>query len=226
MCSSYTLFASTVGKSLYHSHDDIMNTAEEFINDSIDSDNENIKVSVKSLDKRLRLSKCLTPLNAFWPPGSKNTGHTTVGIRCEHDSKPWKIFVSANVKQFAEVWVTRVAVARGSILTENSAVLDWREISHRSIQYYTNEQNPIGLVTKRPLRIGDILSPTALDKPIAIKRGDKVIVIARKNGLEIRATATALNSAAKGDRIKVRNIASDKVMEGTLFDDSIVYVNI
>ena len=112
------------------------------------------------------------------------------------------------------------------MINKDNCTLDWREVSRINSQYYSSTQSPIGLIAKRPLRVGDVLSFQALEKPLAIKRGDKVVVIARKNGLEIRATATALSSAAEGDRVKVRNISSDKVMEGTLFENSIVYVNI
>ena len=134
--------------------------------------------------------------------------------------------ISATIKQFAEVWVTKASLARGTLINKDNCTLDWREVSRINSQYYSSTQSPIGLIAKRPLRVGDVLSFQALKKPLAIKRGDKVVVIARKNGLEIRATATALNSAAEGDRVKVRNISSDKVMEGTLFENSIVYVNI
>ena len=226
VCCSLNVTAGTANGDRYQNHEDIIKTALEFVNHSIGEDNDNVKVSFKSLDRRLQLSKCANPLNAFWPPGAKVSGHTSVGIRCDDNIKPWKIFITASIKQFAEVWVTKSSVARGTIINKDNSALDWREISHVNTPYYPDTQSPIGLVTKRPLRMGDILSSHALEKPLAIKRGDKVVVIARKNGLEIRATATALSAAAEGDRIKVRNISSDKVMEGTLFENSIVYVNI
>ncbi len=226
VCSVIHVYAGTADLDRYQSHEDIINTASEFVSYSIDDDNDNVKVQFKSLDRRLQLSRCTEPLHAFWPPGAKAFGHTTVGIRCDDNIKPWKIFITASIKQYAEVWVTKASVARGTIINADNSVLDWREISHINTQYFSNTQSPAGLITKRPLRMGDILSTQALEKPLAIKRGDKVIVIGRKNGLEIRATATALNSAAEGDRVKVRNISSDKVMEGTLFENSIVYVNI
>lgn len=226
LCAVTHTGAGTINKDKFQSHEDIIKAASDFVSFSMGDNKDNIKVSFKSLDRRLQLSKCADPLIAFWPPGAKIAGHTTVGIRCNDNNKPWKIFITASIKQFAEVWVTKASVARGTLISKENSILDWREISHVNTQYYSHEQSPVGLIAKRPLRMGDILNTQALEKPLAVKRGDKVIVIARKNGLEIRATATALSSAAEGDRLKVRNISSDKVMEGTLFENSIVYVNI
>jgi len=124
------------------------------------------------------------------------------------------------------VWVTNSAIARGTILSNANIVLEKREISFTHSEYFDKQQSPLGLKAKRPLRKGDIIQVLALEKPMAIKRGDRVVVIARINGLEIRTAATALSSAAEGDRIRVRNLSSNKELEGTLSKDSVVHVNI
>ena len=118
------------------------------------------------------------------------------------------------------------ALSRGTILDRSHVALDRKEISNNQREYFSIDQSPIGLITKRPLRRGVIVQAQALDKPMSVKRGDRVIVIARINGLEIRTAAKALNSAAEGDRIRVQNLSSKKELEGTLSKNSVVHLNI
>lgn len=210
----------------YQQHNEITNAVKSFIDESINTnDDDSVKITTKALDKRLQLHKCELPLQAFWPPGANQSGHTSVGIRC-NDGKPWKIYISAQIKQYQQVWVTMTALSRGTILDRSHVALERKEISNNQREYFSIDQSPIGLITKRPLRRGVIVQAQALDKPMAVKRGDRVIVIARINGLEIRTAAKALNSAAEGDRIRVQNLSSKKELEGTLSKNSVVHLNI
>ena len=208
-----------------HAHSDIISTAKYFVDSAINKQDDSTQVQIKSLDKRLQLHKCEIPLQGFWPPGASQVGHSTVGIRC-NDKKPWKIFVSVQIKQFEQVWVTTSAISRGTILSNKNVAVENREISFTHSEYFNQQHSPLGLMAKRPLRKGDIIQVLALEKPMAVKRGDRVVVVARLNGLEIRTAATALSSAAEGDRIRVRNLSSNKELEGILSKNSVVQVNI
>ncbi len=209
----------------HHQHSDIIKSVKDFIGESIGGNDDSTVITTKALDKRLRLHKCEIPLQSFWPPGASKSGHTTVGVRC-NDDKPWKIFVGAQIKQYQQVWVTVTAISRDTILDRSHVALERKEISAHQHDYFNIDQTPIGLMTKRPLRRGDIVQERALEKPMAVKRGDRVVVIARINGLEIRTAATAMNSAATGDRIRVQNLTSKKELEGTLHENGMVHVNI
>lgn len=206
-------------------HYEIVSQAKAFIEQDLQLDLNDASVTIKSLDPRLRLHQCSQSLHAFWPPGAQKIGHTSIGVRCE-DQKPWKIFISAHIQQFTDVWITTTPVARGTVLIDSHVVLERRDISKSITQYITSTQNPVGLVAKRPLRAGDILQTSAVTKQKVVKRGDRVHVVGRKNGLEIRTSATALTDGAAGDRIRVRSLSSKKELEGILQKNSTVYVNI
>jgi len=224
--STHSVLAeSELASSKYQQHSDITSAVKDFIGNSINNNDDSVTITTKPLDKRLKLHKCALPLHAFWPPGASQSGHTSVGVRC-NDDKPWKIYISAQIKQYQQVWVTMTALSRGTILDRSHVALERKEVSNSHREYFSIDQSPIGLLTKRPLRRGDIVQALSLEKPMAVKRGDRVIVIARINGLEIRTTAKALNSAAEGDRIKVQNLSSKKELEGILHKNSVVHVNI
>ena len=207
------------------SHQDISDQTVAFIEQDLQLSSTDGSARIKPLDQRLRLRKCTLPLQIFWPPGAQKIGHTSIGVRCS-DHKPWKIFIGAQIQQFTDVWVTTTAIDRGVILEATHIKLERRDISQSITQVVAGAQNPVGWITKRPLRSGDILQSTAIAKQKIVKRGDRVHVVGRKNGLEIRTTATALSDAASGDRIRVRSLATKKELEGVLRANSTVYVNI
>lgn len=216
--------ALAAGESV-HDHQEIIEQTQVFIAQDLQLDSNNSAVTVKPLDPRLRLHQCRDPLQVFWPPGAQKIGHTSIGVRCT-DQKPWKIFIGAQIQQFSDIWVATTAIARGTLLDESHVKLERRDISKTITQYFTGRQSPVGLVAKRPLRAGDVLQASAVAKQKLVKRGDRVHVIGRKNGLEIRTSATALSDGASGDRIRVRSLSSKKELEGILRKNNTVYVNI
>ncbi len=213
------------GNELRHDHEDIMLQAKSFIEADLDQHSGSANILVKPLDNRLQLHACTKTLNLFWPPGARKSGHTSIGVRC-NDHKPWKIFIGVQIQQIVDVWVTKTAIDRDTVIDSSHVTLMKRDISQTASQYIPSSQSPVGLVAKRPLRAGDVVQLSTLAKQKNIKRGDRVLVIARKNGLEIRTFATALTDGATGERIQVRNISSEKVLEGVLDENRVVNVNI
>ena len=126
----------------YHEHDDITATVKSFIGESISTSNDSAAITSKPLDKRLQLHRCEIPLQAFWPPGASQSGHTSVGIRC-NDNKPWKIYISAQIKQYQQVWVTKTALSRGTILDRSHVSLERKEISNNNREYFSIDKSPI-----------------------------------------------------------------------------------
>lgn len=205
--------------------DDIMASAKSFIENNLGLDPESTKVKIKSLDNRLKLHACTIPLSASWPPGAQKSAHTSVGVQC-NDHKPWKIYIGAHIQIFSDVWVTTTPLSRGMIIKADHVAIERRDMSNRFSEYMRHQQSPLGLVTKRALRAGDVITQSALVKQIAIKRGQKVQIIAKKNGLEIRSNAVAVTNGAMGERIRVRNSSTKKEMEGVLTENNTVLVNI
>lgn len=203
----------------------ITESAKSFIEENLGLDPESTTVKIKSLDNRLRLHACTIPLRASWPPGAQKSAHTSVGVQCD-DYKPWKIYVGAHIQVFSDVWVTTTPLNRGMVIKPEHIVIERRDMSNRFSEYMHSQQSPLGLVTRRPLRAGDVITQSALVKQIAIKRGQKVQIIARKNGLEIRSNAIAMTNGSMGERIRVRNSSTKKEMEGILTENNIVQVNI
>lgn len=62
----------------------------------------------------------------------------------------------------------------------------------------------LGWVTKRLIRVGEVLRPPAIAPAELIRSGDTVQLLWRDGDLEIRMTGRAMGSAAEGEAVLVR----------------------
>jgi flagella basal body P-ring formation protein FlgA len=57
-----------------------------------------------------------------------------------------------------------------------------------------------------------------------VKRGSKVEIIANFDGLDVRMRGEALADGGRGDRIRVKNLSSGRVVTGTVSGSGVVHV--
>ncbi|HRY18515.1 MAG TPA: flagellar basal body P-ring formation chaperone FlgA [Candidatus Competibacteraceae bacterium] len=193
--------------------DDIQRTAHAFLTVQHRDRKELPKIRLQSLDRRLRLPKCQAALEAFLPSGARTTGNTSVGVRCP-DAKPWSIYLSANVRIYDQVLIARRFLRRGTILSAVDIQLERRELSTLPGGYETDPQQLIGRQLQHALMIGKVISPRSVKMTPAVRRGETVTLIAGQSGIEITSSGIALSDASIGERLRVRNESSQRVIEG------------
>ncbi|MBT8440366.1 MAG: flagellar basal body P-ring formation protein FlgA, partial [Gammaproteobacteria bacterium] len=148
----------------------------------------------------------------------------TLGVRCD-DDKPWSLNLPITVTIYKDIVVTADALPRGKILTEN----DFRHVSYDVSKLpagYIEDDRGIGMELKRRLSRGVPLTINMLRKPIIIKRGQQVSIIATTGRMEVRMPGKALAHGAAGDRIRVMNLKSKKKVEGTVTPSGNIRVDI
>ncbi len=202
----------------------IRDVVSKFV-DAEHAHSKSISLSTSQLDNRLRLQRCSRKLEAFWSPGARPIGNTTVGVKCNGD-KPWKIYVPVYIEAREKVWVANRHLTRGETLVASDASSQNLNISAHHRGYITDINKFIGYELKRSIKKGGILTPRSLEAPKLVKRGEKVILLAATNGVEIRMSGTALSDGSEGISIKVRNLSSRRIIEGIVIAPGIVKVRI
>jgi flagella basal body P-ring formation protein FlgA len=185
--------------------------------------NPALVVEAGALDTRLQLPACPAALATALAPGSRELGPVTVSVRCP-GPKPWTVYVPVRVQQFIEVLVAARPLARGEEIRAQDVSLVRQEVSMVSGGYLTDPAELAGKRLKRPLAPGALLSPQALESPPVVRRGQSVTILARNNGFEVRMAGEALNDAAPGEPVRVRNLHTKKVVEGTVLRTGTVQV--
>jgi flagellar basal body P-ring formation protein FlgA len=182
------------------------------------------QIEIGAPDARLRLARCNQPLIAELPPGSRAVGSTTVGVRCPGTS-PWSIYIPVRVQIFANILVAAHPLARGVPLTLDDLTLSRQDLAMVPGSALTEVAQAVGKRLRYPVATGAALNAGLLDLPPLVKRGQNVTIISASQGLEVRATGEALNDGASGETVRVRNLLTKKIIQGTVQDTGLVRVS-
>jgi len=209
----------------HHPLDDISKTAHDFVLNQIQLDNEEIEVVVGRLDSRLRLHLCTIPLEAYNQNNEVHHGLSTVGVRCA-DAKPWSLYVPVSIKHFKKVAALKHAVIRNSIISEDDIFLVKMNINRLSSGYFDDIAQLKGKILTQNLLKGAVLTKHHIKTPMAIKRGQSVTLIAKNSAIEVRMEGTAMSKGAIGERIKVKNNRTKRIVEGVIVNKHLISVNL
>ena len=209
----------------FHPLDDIAQTAHDFALNELSSVGEEIQIHIGQLDPRLRLNRCSLPLQASSPGYGTRQGLSSVNIRC-NDGKPWSLYVPVTIKNLKQVATLKRAVIRGNVLTTDDIVLKKVNINRLSSGYYERIEQLLGKVIIQNLAKGAVLTQHHVKSQKTIQRGQTVTLIAKNSVIEVRTEGTALAEGALGDRIKVKNLKTERVVEGVIIDKRLINVNL
>lgn len=185
--------------------------AEQFLRTQASGLPGEVRVTVGSIDPRMKLPACATQ-EAFFPPSSKAWGKTSVGIRCTAPS-PWTIYVSAKVQVNGDYVVAAVPLAQGQTITQADIAKVKGDLTAMPAGIITDASQAIGRMVANSIRLGSPLRQDALRNQQAIQQGQAVRVIVNGAGFSVSSEARALNNANEGQLTQVRT-SSGQVISG------------
>jgi flagella basal body P-ring formation protein FlgA len=204
-------------------HASIRDAARQHVAASADRLAARTEITVGRLDSRLRLTACDRPLETYDSPNGLNGGRGVVGVRCE-GGKPWKIFVPVTVALIESVVVTRRPLVRGQAVQADDLMLSETDVSRLHKAYFTRIDDVVGLRAKRPVGSGKTLHAGLLKREQLVQRGKTVSILADLSGLQVSMRGKAMSDGSYGDRIRVKNLKSGRVISGTVAGNGLVKV--
>jgi flagella basal body P-ring formation protein FlgA len=171
-------------------------------------------VQVHSIDKRLNLSKC-EKINYQLSSGAKLIGKTTVKVSCEAP-KIWSFYVNANISCFTDVYTLNGNFNKGHIIRQSDVYKVRKDLARLPFGYITEKEQIVGKEIKRNLQAGRPVTPSQIRNPLLIKRGGIVSLQNKTAGFTVQMKGVAMMDGAAGDRIRVKNSSSDRIVEGTV----------
>lgn len=174
---------------------------------------QDIDINVGRIDRRLKLVTCQQAPVAFLAPGAKLQGKLTVGLRCL-GPKPWTVYVPAHIKIFADVIAATQPLLRGTDISAADIMLVRQELSQLRSGYFTKKEAVIGKILTQNLAAGHAITPKRIKAAILVRRGEKVTIVVSVGTLKVRGKGEALNDAARGELISVRNSQSKRIIQG------------
>lgn len=203
--------------------ENIRAAARAFAAQEIGGAANNIHIEVGRLDPRLRLAACGEPLTAYFSPGSRTIGRTTVGVRCE-GPKAWSLFVPLHIERRIAVAVAVAPVPRGHVIGAADVHYELRSVAKLNGGHFTANDQLIGKVTTRPITRGAAYAQNMVKAPRLVRRGERVVLALQTGGVAVRVAGQALRDGIRGERIPVRNLSSKRIIEGIVHEPGLVLV--
>ncbi len=172
------------------------------------------EITSADLDPRLRLTACDGPLVAFTPPGSRLQGNSTVGVRCD-SPQPWSIYIPIKIAIFQQAMVVTSRMARGQLIDENDIAIREVDISRVKGRAFVTKDELIGNKLKTSLQSNQVIDSSFI---CLICKGDAVVITANSSAISVSMAGKALNDGNKGDKIRVQNNASRRIIDAIITD--------
>jgi flagella basal body P-ring formation protein FlgA len=179
------------------------------------SNKGNIKVSVGNLGKRLRLHRCLQEPDMSLRDSVGTGGNISVHVQCK-TAPGWSVHIPAQVSIFRELPVAIRDIARGEQISP--ADIHWKTINISGLRqaFHTDAQAIIGQEVKRNIGQGLPFITSLLDAPTLIRRGDVIDLEAQAGSIKVSTSGTALTDGRLGQKIRIKNNQSDRIVTGTV----------
>lgn len=117
--------------------------------------------------------------------------------------------IRIKLEALADIVVSTSTLRRGVILAAEDIELIYQDISHLKNPIFSS-QEIVGKRLKRSVRLGEPLQKQQVEFPPVIKRGERVIIQAKKHGLMLTAAGEAKQDGLTGESIRVMNNGSHK----------------
>ena len=183
------------------------------------------EITVRRLDPRLTLKPCKQPLAASVRRGSKLAGITTVSVSCTGQNN-WKIYVQAEVKIVLDIVVADAMLERGQVISEGDLAIESHDIGNLPQGYFDDTGKVAGMVARRAIKPGDLINSHMLKRAYMVKRGESVYLVVKTPGLQVRMKGKALGNATKGNTVRVKNLSSDRIVEGVATAPGVVSISL
>ena len=181
------------------------------------------KVVISGIPQGYKSPECRSPLDVK-PTNTLKLGRNGIEVSCPHRSS-WSLMLNADIEVWRNVVVLRDHLSRGQRVKATGLVLQQRNIGDLQRGYFTEIKGIIGNISKRSLKAGTAISPGMINLPIIVKRGQAVTLRADRPGFSVNMTGIALKKGREGDRIKVKNSNSNRVLYGTIIDSDLVLID-
>jgi flagella basal body P-ring formation protein FlgA len=204
------LAASAIQATEWQTLASIQAAASNYVRSQFGSEAE-VAINSRTLDNRLRLIRCPTPLRADAPKGFR-AGRGTVQVRCE-GPKPWKLFVPVMLTRQIPVVVARRALAAGTVIGPSDLAVEKRSESLLPMDFLTDPEGLDGLTTRRAIPAGGALTSRLVQAERLVRRGQRVALVTSAGGVFVKSDGIAMADAGRHQRLAVKTRAG-RVVEG------------
>lgn len=119
--------------------------------------------------------------------------------------------ISGRLEVVAEVPTAVTTLHRGELITEAHVTME-RQVLAKPDRPTLDKEDLIGMQMTRTVNAGRVIEEDHISVPPIVQEGEMVKIYGRKGGLFISTSGIARDDGGLGEQIRVRNIASNKLI--------------
>jgi flagellar basal body P-ring formation protein FlgA len=187
---------------------------------------ENVTISDISFDDDIVLPKGRLTYRITPNPHEDFLGRTILALHLFVDGEPVrKLWVNANITVMAKVVTVVRPLGKYQHIEPADVALQRRDLSNLSSNTVRSLEGALGSRTTRMIYPNTVLESSMIDAPPLVRRGDVVKIVANAGLMTITATGMVKQQGSKGDRVKVTNMDSKRVITARVTGPGIVEVD-
>lgn len=132
--------------------------------------------------------------------------------------------INLDVKLYQQVVIAKEQIRLKELFSTDNLRYERADIGKVSAGYFTDMNKVIGLASRRSLKPGMVITDSMIAKPILIKRGSVINVVARVGSMEVTTMGQAMQDGVEGQIIRVQNVSSKKFISAKVLDETTVQV--
>jgi len=168
-----------------------------------------VTVAVGAVDPRMNLAACPDP-QAFFMPGARAWGKTTVGVRCVAPAA-WTIYIQATVTVVGDYIASAAPLAQGQAIEAGQLVTLKGDLTTLPAGIATDMGQVIGRSTNISLPPGTPLRLDTLRSKPVVQSGQLVRLVSSGNGFSVSAEARAMSTAGDGQVVQVKTSGGQQI---------------
>lgn len=167
-------------------------------------------LKIGNLSPSLRLRQCDNRIEFDLKRDAYQSPNNTIEAQCASPS--WKLYIPITIDIYGPIVVAKTSIPKSTLIRKHHLELKEQQINLTRYANYNAIDLVQGMRAKRNIRQGAVISPSNLEAPMLVARGDQVIISAESEVIAIQMKGEALNSGALGEQISVKNLSSDRVI--------------
>lgn len=184
-----------------------------------------VLVKADKIDSRLQLGACEdNQLEVFNPYQTTTLKTTTFGIKCTNQSNHWTLYVPIKITVFKPVFVAKHPIMKGVPIMAEDVYQTELDVQQLKQGFFSNEEDFLGQVSKQNIAADSPITPANLELAKLVHKGQQVSIMVTMENLSISVQGIALNTGAKGDHIKVKNLSSKRIVDARVLSEEKVEV--
>lgn len=213
--ASWLIFPAQANTTAVQDLTQLQRQAEQWLRAQLTTqEDHDVTVRAHSLDSRVRLTACTQALSFSDAPGQRSGQKTSVTVVCP-DKPGWRLFLPVTVTRQRPVWVANQTISAGMPLSAAQWQRQTRDVASLPCAALMSD-NLSAYEARITLASGTVLCESALKPKTLIERGQTIRLISELQRIRVSVAVEALDSGGLGERIRVKNSQTGKVIDGII----------